>query len=60
MEVSEALLNHVKKGLDAVYNGAQYLTQKRRALELWTDYLRPVLSGANRKVVQMSLTEVST
>ena len=52
-EVSESLLNHVKQGLEAVYNNAQYLRQKRAALELWTDYLRPVIDGTDRKVVQM-------
>jgi integrase len=52
-EVSEALLNHAKKGLEAIYNTAQYLRQKRAALELWTDYLRPIIDGTERKVVPM-------
>jgi integrase len=53
-EVSESLLNHVKQGLEAVYNTAQYLRQKRAALELWTDYLRPItIEAAERKIVLM-------
>jgi integrase len=52
-EVSEAILNHAKQGMEAVYNGAQYLTQKRRALEMWADYLRPIIEGADRKVVPL-------
>jgi integrase len=58
-EVSEALLNHAKRGLEAVYNNAQYLRQKREALELWTDYLRPIIDGGDRRVVQMPRKEVS-
>jgi integrase len=52
-EIAEALLNHSKKGLERVYNTSQYLAQKRAALELWADYLRPVINGSDRKVVQM-------
>ena len=52
-EVSESLLNHVKQGLEATYNTAQYLRQKRAALELWTDYLRPMIDGSDRKIVLM-------
>jgi integrase len=56
-EVSEALLNHAKKGLEATYNTAQYIRQKREALELWTDYLRPIIDGGERRVVQMPRKE---
>jgi integrase len=58
-EVSEALLNHAKRGMEAVYNNAQYLRQKRAALELWADYLRPIMDGSDRKVVQMPRKELS-
>jgi integrase len=57
-EVSEAILNHAKVGMEAVYNGAQYLTQKRRALETWADYLNPIINGDARKVVPMRPKEV--
>jgi integrase len=50
-EVSEALLNHVKRGLEGVYNTADYVRQKRAALDSWTNYLRPA-RGAN--VVQFA------
>jgi integrase len=52
-EISEALLNHSKKGLEATYNTAMYVRQKHAALQLWTDYLRPIIDGGERKVVQM-------
>jgi hypothetical protein len=45
--------------MEAVYNGAEYLRQKRSALELWADYLNPMITeGADRKVVRMRPKEV--
>jgi integrase len=54
LEHSEALLNHVKRGMEKVYNTAKYIPQKRRALELWADYLRPIIGGGDRKIVQLA------
>jgi integrase len=57
-EISEALLNHAKVGMEAVYNTSQYLTQKRKALEMWADYLNPIINGGARKVLPMRPKEV--
>ncbi len=35
MDVSEAVLHHTKKGMDAVYNHHQYGVERRKQLELW-------------------------
>jgi integrase len=57
-EVSEAILNHSKVGMEAVYNGAEYLRQKRKALEMWADYLNPIINGDARKVIPLRPKEV--
>jgi integrase len=57
-EISEALLNHAKKGMENVYNTAQYVRQKRSALEKWADYLKSITDGASRKVIPMRPKEV--
>jgi integrase len=50
-EVSEAILNHARQGMEEVYNRAEYLTQKRTALSLWTDHLKSIFEGAERKII---------
>jgi integrase len=39
--VADAILAHRKKGIEAVYNRAEYVEQRRAALELWGDYVDP-------------------
>jgi integrase len=46
--VIEAVLNHVsghKAGVAGIYNRAQYSTEKRQALELWSNHLSGLLEG---------------
>jgi integrase len=43
-KVSEAILNHSKKGLDKVYNGAKYIRQKRHALIKYAAHLLAIVS----------------
>src|SRR6202008_128402 len=44
-EVSEAILNHGKQGMDAVYNNAQYIAQKLEALTTWEDYVMAAVNS---------------
>jgi integrase len=39
--VADAILAHRKKGIEAVYNRAEYVEQRRAALELWGDHVDP-------------------
>jgi hypothetical protein len=41
--------------MEAVYNGAEYLRQKRKALEMWADYLNPIIDGDARKIIPLRL-----
>jgi integrase len=43
-KVSEAILNHAKKGLDKVYNGAKYVRQKREALVLYAAHVMKIVA----------------
>jgi integrase len=55
--VVEALLNHVssaesgKRGVAGTYNRALYLKEKATALELWSDAVRVLVEGGERKIV---------
>jgi hypothetical protein len=57
-EISEAILNHAKQGMEKVYNRAEYIAQKRTALAMWADHLNSIIEGAERKVVPMRPKEV--
>ena len=55
--VVEAIVNHVsgaKAGVAGVYNRASYLTEKRRALELWGSHVTALVEGRTRNVVSLS------
>jgi integrase len=39
--VTDAILAHRKKGSEGIYNRAEYVEQRRAALELWSDYVDP-------------------
>jgi integrase len=39
--VADAILAHRKKGSEGVYNRAEYVEQRRAALELWGNYVDP-------------------
>jgi integrase len=43
--VVEAILGHAKGGIAAVYNKAEYATEKRRALEKWADFITGESTG---------------
>jgi len=44
-EHSEAVLGHRKQGMDAVYNKAEYLAEKRAALDLYAAHLMEVVGS---------------
>lgn len=50
----EAVLNHVsghKAGVAGVYNKSAYEREARAALALWTDHVRSIVEGGERKVI---------
>jgi hypothetical protein len=54
--VIEAILNHAsghKGGVAGIYNRAQYLAEKKQALERWADYVLAVVKGRSVNVVPM-------
>jgi len=54
--VVEAVVNHVsghKGGVAGVYNRAQYLSEKTRALQAWADLVTGVAEGTESKVVAL-------
>jgi integrase len=57
-EISEAILNHARQGMEEVYNKAEYIAQKRTALALWADHLNSIFEGAERKIIPMRPTGI--
>jgi len=54
-EVIDAVLNHVKKGVVAIYNRHGYDLEKQQALETWERRLKSVISGTEgAKVIPMN------
>lgn len=54
--IIEAILNHQsgsKRGVAGTYNRAQYLTEKKQALERWGDYVMALIEGRDVNVVPM-------
>ena len=54
--VVEAIVNHVsgaKSGVAGVYNRAAYLDEKRRALELWGNFIEWLVAGRASKTVPL-------
>jgi integrase len=51
--IVEAILNHSRRGVEAVYNLAAYRNQMREALAMWEDHVRALVGGGKRKVVSL-------
>lgn len=49
--VVEKILAHKMQGVMAVYNRAEYLEQRREAMEIWSERIKQIISG--EKVVQL-------
>jgi integrase len=52
-EVAERVLNHAMPGLQAVYDRHNYSTEKRRALQLWAEYVLANAEKRDAKVVAL-------
>ena len=50
-EVIDAVLNHVKKGVVAIYNRHKYDLEKQKALESWERKLNSIIHGTEGKVI---------
>ena len=54
--IIEATLNHIsgfRAGVAGVYNRALYEPEKRRALDIWANYVKETCSGKNRKIIPL-------
>jgi len=49
--VVEKILDHKMQGVMAVYNKAEYLEQRKDAMEIWSERVKQIISG--EKVVQL-------
>ncbi len=48
--VVEKILNHTLQGVMAVYNRHDYMHERRQALDLWAERLRPIIEAEDGKV----------
>jgi integrase len=53
-EVVDAVLNHVKKGVIAIYNRHRYDKEKKAALESWERKLTSIITGKSGNVIPMT------
>ena len=62
-EILSALLNHAPVGMTAkVYNRAENIEPRRRAMERWCDWLQLVIAGefeAAKKMQGAEITEIT-
>jgi hypothetical protein len=58
----EAVLNHQsghKGGVAGIYNRSRYEREVRSALALWSDHVRSLVEGGERKILNMSSAAVA-
>jgi integrase len=53
LEAREAVLAHVKPGIQRVYDVYEYLDEKREALELWAGALRQIIDPPPSNVIKL-------
>jgi len=53
--IVERILAHVQGGVAGIYNKAEYLAERRRALERWADHVATITTGetATATVIQL-------
>jgi integrase len=51
--IVEAILNHARGGVAGIYNRALYRSQKRRALELWSEHVKALVEDRPAGVVPL-------
>jgi hypothetical protein len=52
--VIDPVLNHVKKGVIAIYNRHHYAREKKAALESWERKLTSIITGKSGNVIPMT------
>jgi integrase len=57
--ICEMLINHVKGGVEAVYDRGRYEREKRAALALWADHVLAVVEGRDSKVLAFPTAAVN-
>jgi integrase len=51
--IAELAINHVRKGIESVYDKHRYEGEIRTALTLWADHVLAVVEGQERKVISL-------
>jgi len=51
--VAELAINHVRGGVQAIYDRYTYQAEVARALALWADHIRTLIAGGERKIVSL-------
>jgi integrase len=51
--IAELCINHVKGGVEAIYDRHRYQREMAAALALWADHIRSIVDGAERKVIAL-------
>jgi integrase len=51
--VVSKILNHVERGVTAVYDRHSYDREKRQAMEAWAQKLKSIIEGVDSKVIPM-------
>jgi integrase len=49
----ESILGHRQPGIGAVYNRAQYLSERRRVLDMWSEHVLALVESRSAKVVPL-------
>jgi integrase len=61
--IIEAVLNHqsgTKRGVAGIYNRSSYDREVKVALRLWSDHVRTLIEGGERKVIPLPLVAANT
>jgi integrase len=51
--IAELCINHVKGGVEGIYDRYKYASEMKAAWALWADHVRSIVDGAERKVVAL-------
>jgi integrase len=51
--IAELCINHVKGGVEAIYDRHRYQNEMKAALALWADHVQSIVEGRERKVVPL-------
>jgi len=51
--VAELAINHVKGGVEAIYDRYRYQREVAAALALWADHIRTLVEGGEHKIIPM-------